>query len=173
MCTQAHPCPLLMCTCVDTHERSKKEGRGKEGAVGDSRAGGGTAALEQRLIPPATCAARHPNPWEPCLACRAQTELPSLAVTPYSNSSLSLQWKSKTSWDKGWQMSMKGMSALADKSLQTMGLLCGNSRLPGRAGHSLTLTLALYCWVPCLWVPCCGLRTTSSSPLSADPSTGL
>lgn len=154
-------------------KEAKKEGRGKEEGVEDSRAGGGAAAREQRLIPSATCAVRHPSPWEPCLARRAQTELPSLAVTPYSNSSLSLQWKPKTSWDKGWQMSVKGMSALADKSLQTMGLLCGNSHLPGRAGQSLTLTLALCCWVPCLWVPSWGLRTISSSPFSADPSTGL
>lgn len=105
-------------------KEAKKEGKGKgkQRGVEDSRAGGSAAAQEQGHIPAATCAARHPSPWEPCLARRVQTELPSLAVTPYSNSSLSLQWKPKTSWDKGWQMSVKGMSALADKSLQTMGL---------------------------------------------------
>lgn len=114
---------MLSHVCRHTREEKevKKEGRGKERGLGDSRAGGGAAAQEQGLRPPATCAPRHPSPWERCLACRVHTELSSSAVAPYSSSSLCLQWKPKTSRSKGWQMSVKGMSALADKSLQTMG----------------------------------------------------
>lgn len=120
-CTQAQACSPHMCRHTREEKEVKKEGRGKERGLGDSRAGGGAAAQEQGLRPPATCAPRHPSPWERCLACRVHTELSSSAVAPYSSPSLCLQWKPKTSRSKGWQMSVKGMSALADKSLQTMG----------------------------------------------------
>lgn len=113
--------------CRHTHEKKevkkKREGEREEGWKTAER--GEREALqprEQRHSPPATCAPRHPSPWERCLACCVQTELSSLAVAPYSNSSPCLQWKPKTSRDEGWQMSLKGTAALADKSMQTMGL---------------------------------------------------
>lgn len=127
---------------------------------------------EQRHSPPATCAPRHPSPWERCLACCVQTELSSLAVAPYSNSSPCLQWKPKTSRDEGWQMSGKGMSALADKSLETMGRSLWEFSSTRQDRTGLTLTLDLCCWVPSQWgYHLSGLGSASSSPLPAD--TGL
>lgn len=127
---------------------------------------------EQRHSPPATCAPRHPSPWERCLACCVQTELSSLAVAPYSNSSPCLQWKPKTSRDEGWQMSVKGRLPWQIRACRQWACLCGNSLLLGRAGRGLTLTLVLCCWVPSQWGHhLSGLGSASSSPLPAD--TGL